>query len=150
MKIFKLTAIGAMLFAVCGLAVPQTSYAQQTKTEGKQKVFVANSSSDPVKEVAPGEKIPAKPKVLTIIDFNATWCGPCQQFKPVFHKLAKEYKGKIQFLSVDVDKCPELAEQFKVQYIPQITAIKPNGSQKTQTGAMDETQFRNFIKEMLK
>ncbi|MCH5318293.1 MAG: conjugal transfer protein TraF [Paramuribaculum sp.] len=146
MKILKITAICTLMLAICGLAVPQQSVAQ---TQQKTKA-VAAKAVEYVKEIKKGEKIAAKPKVLTIIDFNATWCGPCQKFKPIFHKLAKEYKGKVQFLSVDVDNCPELAQEFKVSSIPQITAIKPNGTQTTKVGYMDEATFKAFVQSQLK
>lgn len=144
MKSLKLSILGvaASVMLAFGGVQAQASEAPQAKA--------ANAKSELVHEVKAGEKIASNPKVLTIIDFNATWCGPCRQFKPIFDKMAKEYKGKVKFLSVDVDNCPELAKQFEVTAIPQITAIKPDGTKKTQVGFMNEEQFKAFIEAALK
>ena len=52
------------------------------------------------------------------IDFNAVWCGPCKRFAPQFEELAETYEKHIHFLSVDVDKVPELAARYKVSALP--------------------------------
>ena len=60
-----------------------------------------------------------------IVDFNATWCGPCKKFAPTFEEIAGEYAGKALFYSVDVDVHPELAAEYGVQGIPHIQFINP-------------------------
>ena len=59
-----------------------------------------------------------------LIDFWATWCGPCRMVGPVVSEIAEEYEGKIKVGKVDVDDQPELAERFGVQSIPTIIIIK--------------------------
>ena len=49
-----------------------------------------------------------------VIDFTATWCGPCQMLKPELRKLAEKYRDKVTVVKVDVDECAALAEQFRV------------------------------------
>lgn len=58
-----------------------------------------------------------------IIDFNATWCGPCRRIAPILDELAKEYEGKIVIYKVDVDKNREIAEVFGISSIPAILYI---------------------------
>lgn len=55
-----------------------------------------------------------------IVDFNATWCGPCRRLAPVLEELAKEYEGQILFYSIDVDKNKPLAQAFEVRSIPML------------------------------
>lgn len=145
MKFLKSAAISTMLVTAGALMMPISVPAQKQVIQTK-----IVKAADDVREVKAGESIAAKPKKLTIIDFNATWCGPCQQFKPIFHKVAKEYSKKIDFLSVDTDNCPDIAKQFKVSAIPQITAVKPDGTQVTKVGYMDEDTFKAWVKELLK
>lgn len=83
---------------------------------------------------------------LVIVDFNATWCGPCQRFAPIFHDAAKKYAGKIKFISVDVDACPEVAKKYGVSSIPQITYIKPDGTVDSHVGLMSAEEFEEAIK----
>lgn len=91
---------------------------------------------------------------LMIIDFSATWCGPCQQFKPAFEAAAEKYSGQVEFVSVDVDKNPETAKAFGVQGIPHVTFIVPGESEvKTYIGTGDllpETKFFELIDQNLK
>ncbi|WP_043715072.1 co-chaperone YbbN [Kutzneria sp. 744] len=63
---------------------------------------------------------------LVIFDFNATWCGPCQQMKPVIEKLAKEGAdaGKWTLASVDVDKNGPIADKYGIQYIPTLIPVR--------------------------
>jgi thioredoxin 1 len=56
--------------------------------------------------------------VPVLVDFNATWCGPCRQLAPTVDKLAEKYAGKIKVGKVDVDEEPELATKFGVSSIP--------------------------------
>ncbi len=86
---------------------------------------------------------------LVIVDFNATWCGPCQRFAPIFHDAAEKYAGKIKFISVDVDACPEVAKKYGVSSIPQITYIKPDGTVDSHVGLMSAEEFDSAIQAHL-
>lgn len=71
-----------------------------------------------------------KPAEVTVIDFNATWCGPCKFFAPIFHKASDKYT-KVKFYSVDTDEYSQTASAFGITAIPTIVIISPSG--KTQT-----------------
>ena len=62
-----------------------------------------------------------------IIDFYATWCGPCQALAPMLKRLADEYEGRIKVLKVDVDKNQALAAAARIQSIPTLFFITKNG-----------------------
>lgn len=90
--------------------------------------------------------------VPVVIDFNATWCGPCQKFAPVFHKVAAEYATKATFVSADTDVCTALAEQYKISSIPAVVIVYPAASGKepvTNVGFMDEAQFKAYLDKNL-
>lgn len=74
-----------------------------------------------VKLISDESEIPLQGAV--VIDFYATWCGPCKKVAPVFEKLAQIYPS-IVFLKVDVDESAEVAEKFEVQAMPTFLFIK--------------------------
>ena len=75
-------------------------------------------------------------KMPVVIDFFATWCGPCKAFAPVLERLAKEYEGKIKVLKVDVDKNEALARAATIRSVPTIFFIDRQGNIERYMGAM--------------
>lgn len=89
-------------------------------------------------------------KKAVVIDFNATWCGPCRRFAPIFEAAAKEYAKKAVFVSVDVDRHPGLAQIYGVRGIPYMVVLRKNQAPVTQTGLMPEADFDAFLRPLLK
>jgi thioredoxin len=84
-----------------------------------------------------------------IIDFYATWCGPCKMVAPILEDLAKEYNGKINFYKVDVDAEPEIAAAYGIQSIPTIFFCPMNGTPQISQGAMPKESFQKTITDVL-
>lgn len=84
-----------------------------------------------------------KPARLTILDFNATWCGPCRQFSPVFDQAAKAFPD-VEFVSVDTDVNPQTAEAFGVTGIPHVAVVKPNGEIDNYVGTDQLMPYEKF------
>lgn len=84
-----------------------------------------------------------------IIDFYATWCGPCKMTAPNVEKIAEEYDGKIDVYKVDVDQQEELAAMFGIQSIPAILFIPKNGTPAKSVGAMGYGQLKDAVNQVL-
>lgn len=84
-----------------------------------------------------------------IVDFYATWCGPCKALAPVLEELAKEYDGKIYIYKIDVDKEKELAGAFGIQSIPTLLWV-PRADKPTVTqGVMPKAELKKMIEGTL-
>lgn len=83
-----------------------------------------------------------------VIDFWATWCGPCKNFAPVFEKMA-ESNDSVKFAKVDVDAEQELAARFGVRGIPYIALINKGERVGAKTGAMNEQVFSTWLESVL-
>lgn len=83
-----------------------------------------------------------------VIDFWATWCGPCMRLIPELEKMAEKYKDKVIFLKVNADKEKELCSMFNVVALPTLFFIPVGGKPIIETGAMPE-KFEKIIQEQL-
>lgn len=84
---------------------------------------------------------------LKILKFEAVWCGPCRQMKPIFNEVSREFDGKVSFQSIDVDKQPALAEKYKVELLPTVVAVKDGKVVGRSTGLMTAAKLKGFIKK---
>lgn len=84
-----------------------------------------------------------------IVDFFATWCGPCKMMAPVMNQLSEEYAGKLNVYKVDVDKEQGLAAIFGVRSIPTFVLIPKSGKPQILTGGMGIEAMRKIINENL-
>ncbi|GAA0734167.1 thioredoxin [Clostridium oceanicum] len=65
--------------------------------------------------------------VPVVVDFWATWCGPCKMLSPVMDEVSKELKGKVKFVKVNVDENPVISQQYSIASIPTVMVFK-NGN----------------------
>ena len=79
-----------------------------------------------------------------VVDFYATWCGPCKMFGPIFEETANA--NNINFIKLDVDKHPEVAREYAVMSIPTIILFKEGKELKRHTGFMSKEELIEFIK----
>jgi thioredoxin 1 len=114
-------------------------------------VVLAGSSTfdSMVKEVQSVEEfdqILAGTEKLVVVDFYAVWCGPCRFIAPVLERLQEEYAGTVEFIKVDVDKLPDLAQRCGVAAMPTFIFYKGGKKIDDLTGA-NESILREKVRK---
>ena len=85
-----------------------------------------------------------------IVDFWATWCAPCRKLDPILKELAEEYKGRVKFYKVNVDKEREVAEgYFGINSIPVLLFVPKTGEPKKILGLDTKESIREKIEDLL-
>lgn len=90
-----------------------------------------------------GEIIQSEKPVL--VDFTATWCGPCKMMAPILHELKDAMKDRVTILKIDVDKNPEVSEQFQVQSVPTLIIFKEGKVKWRQSGVVPAKQLEQVL-----
>lgn len=111
------------------------------------------TKEDFLKKVANYEANPNEWKFLgerpALIDFYATWCGPCKRLAPVMEELAEEYAGQIDVYKIDVDSEEELAALFGVRSIPTLLFVPMNDKPQMAQGALPKNALQDAINNVL-
>ncbi|RKW31704.1 MAG: thioredoxin [Lachnospiraceae bacterium] len=98
-----------------------------------------------VKKINEAEFSEVKNSKFAVVDFNATWCGPCKMLGPVLEEVSEELSGKAEFFAVDVDENQTLAIKNKIQSIPAIVVFKDGEPVDRQIGFIPKAQLIDFI-----
>lgn len=137
-KLLFAAAIAALALTACSKKEAENTENAESVAATEEAVADATATGQEVAEVMeckddtqfrPDKKVDR----LTVLDFTATWCGPCQQLKPVFHEAAPMYP-QAAFYSVDLDANPQTAEAFGVTAIPTVVILYPDGTKESYTG----------------
>jgi thioredoxin len=152
-----------IIFAVLMLATTITAFAG----DNKEKKSENNKPSKEIKKMGPihltkaeflakvanYEKNPTEWKYLgdkpCIIDFYASWCGPCKTIAPILEDLAKEYDGQIYIYKINTEEEQELAGAFGIRSIPTLLFCPMGEAPQMAQGAMPRTSFVQAINEVL-
>ncbi|MBD3195162.1 MAG: thioredoxin [Candidatus Lokiarchaeota archaeon] len=84
---------------------------------------------------------------IIVIDFSATWCGPCKAFAPIFETLQKEYSKNFIFGKVDVDENPSTAQKYKISGVPTTIFIKNGKLLNKVVGASNYNAMKNILEK---
>jgi len=91
----------------------------------------------------------AKAADVAVVDFNATWCGPCKMLAPVLEAVSEELGSQVSFYGVDVDECPELAGEYRVQSVPCLVMMKKGELVDQSIGFKPQPAITAWVKQHL-
>lgn len=84
-----------------------------------------------------------------VVDFWATWCGPCRAIAPVVEEVASEYEGKAEIVKCNVDDCEEIAAKYGIRSIPTLLFFKNGEVADRLVGAVPKSQITSKIDSLL-
>ncbi len=89
------------------------------------------------------------PDKLVLVDFFATWCGPCSVLGPIIEKVAEEFKDQVVLLKVDLDGIPSTAQKFGIDRIPTVVIFKDSKPVDGFVGLLAEGEIVNWLKKVI-
>lgn len=91
---------------------------------------------------------PSKEKLI-VVDFFATWCGPCHMMAPVLDTLAEKLQGKVKFGKIDVDEAPKLSQEYEISSIPCLILFQDGEAVDRIIGALPQESIQDKINDYL-
>ena len=88
-------------------------------------------------------------QVPVLVDFSATWCGPCRQIAPLVEQLASEYDGKVKVTAIDIDESPGIAQRYGIRGVPSLFMFKDGQVVAQQVGAVPKATIAALIEKAL-
>ena len=86
---------------------------------------------------------------IAVVDFFATWCGPCKMLAPVFQEVGNEFEGKAKFYKIDIDESLDIARQFSVSTVPTVIIFRNGQDVERLVGFMPKENLVSKIKEYI-
>ncbi|MFK5891657.1 MAG: thioredoxin TrxC [Pseudomonadota bacterium] len=95
------------------------------------------------------QKYISRSSMPIVVDFWASWCGPCKMMAPVFEQVAKQFQHRVHFLKVNTETEQSLSAQYNIRSIPTIALFKQGQEVTRQAGAMDGNNLQQWIQKHL-
>jgi len=86
---------------------------------------------------------------ITVVDFFATWCGPCKMLAPVLEGLSSDMEGKAKFIKVDIDQSLDLASQYQISSVPTMVIFKDGEKVEQLVGFLPKEKIQQAIESNL-
>jgi len=154
MKQLIIALVAVLFFTACGNAQTNNNKTDNnnTKTDNKMKT-IELTKEDFLTKVADFESNPNEWKYLgdkpAVIDFYASWCGPCKTIAPILEELAAEYGDSIVIYKINTEKEQELAAAFGIRSIPSLLFVPMSGKPQMTQGAMSKADLKKAIDSVL-
>ena len=84
-----------------------------------------------------------------LVDFGATWCGPCKQLKPIVEQIATDWSGKVKVAYVDIDKARETAMRYGIMSVPTVMIFNAGDVKETAVGFQTKAALEDRIKRVI-
>lgn len=84
-----------------------------------------------------------------LVDFFASWCGPCKMMAPIIEELALEYEGKIKIGKMDIDENMNISSKYKVMSIPTLIIFNKGEAVETTVGVMQKNELKSKLERVL-
>lgn len=151
--IFACLLLATTLSACAGTTKENKTETNNSSKEVKKMGTIHLTKAEFISKVANYEANPSEWKYLgdkpCIIDFYASWCGPCKTIAPILEDLAKEYDGQIYIYKVNTEEEQDLAGAFGIRSIPTLLFCPMVGAPQMAQGAMPKEGFKQAITEVL-
>jgi len=152
----KIIYAGLMLITLSACGQTKKEIKTESKNQSKETKTMGTihlTKAEFLSKVVNFEKNPTEWKYLgdkpCIIDFYASWCGPCKTIAPILEDLAKEYDGQIYIYKINTEEEQDLAAAFGIQSIPTILFCPMKGDPQMAQGALPKESFKEAITGVL-
>lgn len=143
MRIFKFLSLTLLSLAVT--ACSSNGNKSETVAADTDSMTVQAAQADSTAQAAPTAEAVTNESLPTLLDFSATWCGPCKAIAPRVHEMEQEYKGKVKFRYIDVDAEPALADQYGIRAVPTFIILSADGKPAGRIEGADEVQLKALL-----
>jgi thioredoxin 1 len=128
----------ALITTILILSGTETYAATTRSSDQKSEIYKVPSNESNFNKIITSQKI-------VVVDFYADWCNPCRRLQPVFEQVAREMKGSVTFVKINVDQFPNLKKKYHASPIPTVILFKDGKEIQRRVGACDARTLKSFI-----